>query len=261
MSISYTAGETKVRPGVYQRYSKTGNDPVPGAVDGICALPMQSNWGPVGKVVKVTSVNALHEIFGNEAYSATNTVMAAEMMFNGGANTVYLYRMGTGGTAASIQLNKATETPSVKVEAIYPGTYALAVSLVPSVSDENTKILSVYHGTTLLESFSFDGDGTNDGKNLVAAVTAQGSDYITAQGHWTLCRSRPVHWLPALIRAWTTIRIRRHLLRWNRSITTASHWMWTMTAAYLSHFCWQPICKTHTRTGKWQSESWARKPV
>ena len=92
MSISYTAGETKVRPGVYQRYSKTGNDPVPGAVDGICALPMQSNWGPVGKVVKVTSVNELHEIFGNEAYSATNTVMAAEMMFNGGANTVYLYR-------------------------------------------------------------------------------------------------------------------------------------------------------------------------
>ena len=180
MSISYTAGETKVRPGVYQRYSKTGNDPVPGAVDGICALPMQSNWGPVGKVVKVTSVNELHEIFGNEAYSATNTVLAAEMMFNGGANTVYLYRMGTGGTAASIQLNKATETPSVKIEALYPGTYALAVSLVPSVSDENTKTLSVFHGTTLLESFSFDGDGTNDGKNLVAAVTAQGSDYITA---------------------------------------------------------------------------------
>ena len=53
MSISYTVGETKARPGVYQRYSKTGNDPVPGAVDGICALPMQSNWGPVGKVVKV----------------------------------------------------------------------------------------------------------------------------------------------------------------------------------------------------------------
>ena len=170
MAISYTAGETKARPGVYQRYSRTGSDPVPGALNGICAIPLQSDWGPLAKVTKVTSVNELREIFGDGDYSATNTVLAAEMMFNGGANTVYVYRMGNAGTAASIQLEKATATPDVKLTALYPGTYALAVSLAESVSAEDVKVLNVYHGTKLVETFEFDGSGTSDGKNLVAAI-------------------------------------------------------------------------------------------
>ncbi len=180
MAISYTAGETKARPGVYQRYSRTGSDPVPGALNGICAIPLQSDWGPLAKVTKVTSVNELREIFGDGDYSATNTVLAAEMMFNGGANTVYVYRMGNDGTAASIQLEKATATPDVKLTALYPGTYALAVSLAESVSAEDVKVLNVYHGTKLVETFEFDGSGTSDGKNLVAAIEEHGSAYIAA---------------------------------------------------------------------------------
>lgn len=49
MAIFYNEGETKVRPGVYQRHTNTGFNRLAGASDGICAIPVQATWGPLAR--------------------------------------------------------------------------------------------------------------------------------------------------------------------------------------------------------------------
>ena len=172
MAVFYNAGEVKTRPGVYQRYSNIGGSPLAGAQDGICAIPIQSNWGPLGKVLRFGSTKELEEVFGSGDYSATFTVPAAAELFRGGASVVYAYRLGTGGTAAS---KAVTGGPTFTAK--YPGAVTLAVSVAAKVGDNSTKVLNVYKGTELVETFEFAADGENEGANLVAA--AEGSEYIT----------------------------------------------------------------------------------
>ena len=43
MAVFYNAGETKKRPGVYQRHSNVGFDSLSAAQDGICAIPVKAN--------------------------------------------------------------------------------------------------------------------------------------------------------------------------------------------------------------------------
>lgn len=172
MAVFFNAGETKVRPGVYQRYSNIGGSPLAGAQDGICAIPIQSNWGPLGKVVRFGSTKELEEVFGTGDYSSTFTVPAAAELFRGGASLVYAYRLGTGGTAAT-----KTVTDGPTFTAKYPGAVTMAVSVAAKIGDASTKVLSVYFGTEVVETFEFAADGQNEGANLVAAVA--GSKYIT----------------------------------------------------------------------------------
>lgn len=172
MAVSYNAGEVKTRPGVYQRYSNRGGSPLAGAQDGFCAIPIRSNWGPLGKVIRVTSTKELEEVFGSGEYASGFTVPAAAELFRGGASTVYAYRLGTGGTAAS---KAVTDGPTFTAK--YPGAATLAVSIAAKIGDSSTKILSVYFGTELVETFEFAADGENEGANLVAAAAS--SKYIT----------------------------------------------------------------------------------
>ena len=172
MAVFYNAGETKVRPGVYQRYSNIGGSPLAGARDGVCAIPIHAAWGPLNQVVRVGSTKELEEIFGTGDYSASHTVPAAAELFRGGASTVYAYRLGTGGTAAS---KAVTDGPTFTAK--YPGAVTMAVSVAAKIGDSTTKVLSVYFGTEVVETFEFAADGENEGANLVAAVA--GSKYIT----------------------------------------------------------------------------------
>gem|GEM_PF-6840534 len=52
MAIFYNEGETKTRPGMYQRYSNVGSSPTPGAQDGICTISIRASWEPLGRVVR-----------------------------------------------------------------------------------------------------------------------------------------------------------------------------------------------------------------
>lgn len=172
MAVFFNAGEVKTRPGVYQRYSNIGGSALAGAQDGICAIPIQSNWGPLGKVVRFGSTKELEEVFGSGDYAAGFTVPAAAELFRGGASTVYAYRLGTGGTAAS---KAVTDGPTFTAK--YPGVVTMAVSVAAKIGDTGTKVLSVYFGTEVVETFEFTADGENEGANLMAAVA--GSKYLT----------------------------------------------------------------------------------
>ena len=176
MAVFYNAGETKNRPGVFQRYSKTGSDTMAGGSrDGICAIPVQASWGPLGKVVKNALASDLTKNYGAGTYGTGYTVPAAAAMFDGRAATVYTYRLGTGGKQASKEL-----VAGLTAIAKYPGTMPLRVAVQEKLGDSTVKQLLVYADTTLVETWNFAADGKTEGANLIAAVA--GSNYIDVTG-------------------------------------------------------------------------------
>ena len=174
MAIFYHDGEIKKRPGVYQIHKNAGSETVVGAQDGICAIPVKSSWGPLGKVVKHKNTEDLYNTYGSGVYGANYTVPAAAAMFAGGASTVYTYRMGTGGKAASYTSDGLTVT------AKHVGTMAISIAIQENLGDPTLKQMNVYAGTALVESFTFAADGKAEGANLVAATAT--SNYVTVTG-------------------------------------------------------------------------------
>lgn len=175
MAIFFAEGESKTRPGVFQRYSNIGFDTVTGGRDGICAIPVQANWGPLGKVIKNTRVSDLTKNYGAGTYGTGYTVPAAAAMFDGGASVVYTYRLGTGGTQASKEL-----ASGLTATAKYPGTLAISVAVREALGNSSIKQFMVYTGTTLVETWNFEADGENEGENLVDAVA--NSNYVDVTG-------------------------------------------------------------------------------
>lgn len=171
MAIFYHEGETKVRPGIYQRYTNIGFDTLAGAQDGICAIPIKASWGPLGQVVKNTVASDLKKNYGHGEYGAGYTVPAAIAMFEGGASVVYTYRLGTGGTAASKEI-----TTGLTATAKYPGVMALSIAVQAKLGDEQKKQFLVYAGTSLVESFEFAATGTGEGAALIKAAAE--SNYV-----------------------------------------------------------------------------------
>lgn len=171
MAIFYKEGETKIRPGIYQRYENIGFNDLATAQDGLCAIPVRASWGPLGKVVKNSRAADLKKNYGNGTYSTTYTVPAAEAMFLGGAITVYTYRMGTGGTKATKEIGGLTVT------AKYEGTMPLSVAVQVKLADTTKKQFLVYANDALVETIDFVADSTNEGANLIAAATKK-SKYV-----------------------------------------------------------------------------------
>lgn len=174
MAVFYREGETKKRPGVYQRHVNIGLDTLVTARDGICAIPIQASWGPLGVVVKNNSKTDLKKNYGDGDYSATFTVPAAKEMFNSGAVVVYTYRLGTGGKAATAEV-----TTGLTITAKYPGNVNISVAIQAKLSDASKKEVLVYFGTTLVENIDFKADAANEGQNLIDAVN-EDSKYIVA---------------------------------------------------------------------------------
>lgn len=175
MAIFFTEGEVKNRPGVYQRHTNVGHTKPAAATDGICAIPIQAKWGPLGKVLKNTTTTDLKTNYGSGTYGAGYTVPAAAAMFDAGASTVYTYRMGTGGKQASLEL-----ADGLTVTAKYPGTMAISVAVQAKLGDATKKQFLVYVGTTQTEIWEFAADATAEGANLIAATA--NSKYVTVTG-------------------------------------------------------------------------------
>ena len=173
MAIFFTEGEVKNRPGVYQRHTNVGHTKAT-ANDGICAIPIQAMWGPLGKVLKNSTTTDLKSNYGSGTYGTGFTVPAAAAMFEAGASTVYTYRLGTGGKQASKELDGLTVT------AKYPGTMAISVAVQAKLGDASKKQFLVYVGTTQMEVWEFAADTKAEGANLIAATA--NSKYVTVTG-------------------------------------------------------------------------------
>ena len=174
MSGLYLKGEQKVRPGVYRRHEKISGSSVAGAMNGVFCIPIHADFGPIGEVKKITTRTEL-----SETYMDGGTVDAAKLLFSAGANTVYVYRLGSGGKEASITLNTTASEEGVTLKTLYPTALKFSITLKQKLGDETTKECCIYNDTTLVEKISFSaGTGQNEVANLVEA--AKGSKYITA---------------------------------------------------------------------------------
>lgn len=172
MAVFYREGELKKRPGLYQRHMNMDLDTSVKARDGICAIPIKASWGPLGVVVRNANKNDLKKNYGDGAYSKTFTVPAAKELFNGGTVTVYTYRLGTGGKAASLAF-----TEGLTATAKYPGVAPISVAVQAKLSDPSKKEFLVYFGTELVESIDFKADTKAEGQHLIDAVAAE-SKYV-----------------------------------------------------------------------------------
>lgn len=172
MGYFYNEGERKVRPGLYQRYENRGMTPVAAALVGYCAITIQADWGPLNEVVTITRYDDIAKKYGTKG-----TVADAQALFDGGANTVHICRIGTGGTKAAVELSDISSAAMVKVESLHPGVREFAVSIKEVLGDESKKEFIVSEGATVLEKVEF-AAGEKEADNLVAAVEAFQSDYV-----------------------------------------------------------------------------------
>lgn len=144
MAQLFKAGETKIRPGVYYRFSGT-QTLTSGAMDGVNAIVLKASWGPTGKVTVHEKSSSITEVYG-----AGEGVEAALMLFKAGASKVYVYRPeGSGGAKGTASVGGGTMT------AKYFGARALTVKIQAKPGDATKKECIVLDGATQLEKVEF----------------------------------------------------------------------------------------------------------
>lgn len=172
----YNVGEKKIRPGVYKRYENVGQSPTPGAVYGIFAIPIHASNGPLATVTSFTP-DRLDEF--KAMYGSAGTTDAVLALFNGGATKVFVYRLGTGGSKASVTLTGGESAELVKVTSKYETDLALNVTIKEKLGTTATKQFIVYEGTKLLETLEYS-TGDIDSANLVDVINST-SLYVDAE--------------------------------------------------------------------------------
>lgn len=170
MAGTFIVGETKVRPGVYQRRYKEGAVTA-GARNGIGLGLIRANWGPLNTVVDFTPDTNVNKIFGSG-----NTEALITEMFTGGITSGHFVRVGTGGTAPVITLKDNADADVVKITGAYVGDRAFTVSIRDSLTGAGRECI-FYEGTTEFCKISFAHDG-NEVDNLVAAIKENSKDFI-----------------------------------------------------------------------------------
>ena len=175
MGALYNVGEQKVRPGVYRRYENVGSDETPGAIYGVFAIAVHADIGPLDKVLSFGTED-VEDV--TKTYGKGGTVDAVQALFDGGATNVFVYRLGSGGTKASITLKDSSTTELVTLTTKTETDQEFSVTIKSKLGSEGVKQLLVYTGTNLLETIEYDTD-TADSDALVAAVNKT-SGYLDA---------------------------------------------------------------------------------
>ena len=161
MAQLFKAGETKIRPGVYYRYSNVGGAATPGAMDGVNAIVINASWGPVGVVTTHETATSIKNTYGSG-----DGVDAALQLIKAGASKVFIYRMeGTGGEKGTVTAGGGTFT------AKHPGARALTVKIQAKVGSTTTKECLILDGSTQVEKVEF-AVGTTELSALQAALAS-----------------------------------------------------------------------------------------
>lgn len=122
MADSYIPGEKKIRPGAHYHIGKKDTGATAGAVNGVTAVLFRADFGPLCTAVEMSSDEDYTDVFGDAL-----TTDAIAQAIAGGAKTIIAVRVGTGGTAATLDLKSSGESPAaaVTLTAKYPGAKPL----------------------------------------------------------------------------------------------------------------------------------------
>lgn len=164
--IFFTAGENKVRPGVFQRYEKGVSSLYAGTQDGVVAALIGAPWGELGKVYEIGSVTEAEFAFGDG-----DGVDVIREIFNGGAKKVYAVRVGTDGSNATVILKDTSASPAsaITVTAKYPGNRAFKYMLRPVIGDSTLKEFVLTENGVVLERIRFAVSASGEVDALIAA--------------------------------------------------------------------------------------------
>lgn len=179
MGALYRAGEQKIRPGVYRRYENAGGNSTPGAIYGVFAIPVQADFGPIGTVSTFDpdQINELKELYGTGG-----TVDAALALFDGGATKVHIYRLGTGGNPASVNVSADGDAGTIAtLSTKYPTELSLNITIKEKLDDATMKQILLYDGATLLETIEY-ATSEDESDALVAAVNADSKRLNATKG-------------------------------------------------------------------------------
>lgn len=177
MAGLYRVGEQKVRPGVYRRYENAGSNSAPGAIVGVMAIAVHADFGPLG-VVSTFSRDEVSEM--QAMYGTGGTMDAAKALFDGGATKVFIYRLGTGGEVASVNVSSSNEpaTTIATVKTKYPTDSNYNITIKTKLDDATKKQILVYLDTTLLEIIEY--DVSEDEKSALVEAVNSNSKYLSA---------------------------------------------------------------------------------
>lgn len=181
MAAHYSAGETKVRPGIYFRETNGSGTELISARNGVAAAAFKANWGPLGEVITISSPSEIEEYYGDDSAEGSN-VSILEKIFLGGASQIKAVRVGSGGTKATITLKDTAESTAsvVTLTAKYAGTRPLSVTIKDSLSVETQRECIVLSGTKELMKVSF-AKGSGEVDALVSAINGNETAVVTAQ--------------------------------------------------------------------------------
>lgn len=160
MAGIFTDGVAEVRPGSYFTVGINDGTGVIGAKDGIVAVLFQGTFGPLGEVIELADSQGAYDIYGDGG-----KVDAVSLAFAGGAKTVLAVRVGSEGTASSVQLGEIAT-----VTAKYPGKRRFSITVKDSLTEEGCKQVSFYSGNKQLESYTVEKNGSTEGAALKAAM-------------------------------------------------------------------------------------------
>lgn len=171
MGALYRAGENKIRPGVYRRFEKSGIGEANGAIYGVFAIPVHAEFGPLDKVTTFDS-DQVGEF--KQMYGTGGTADAVLALFDGGATKVHVFRLGTGGTVASVKVGEIA-TLSTK----YPTDANYNITIKEVLGDASTKQILVYQDAKLLEKINF--AVSEDEKDALVEAVNTHSVYLNAE--------------------------------------------------------------------------------
>lgn len=123
MAQTWTLGEIPTRPGVAYRVERGDVTTVP-AVNGVCAVLLSSNWGPLNQVVDIdiSQLNNITDIFGNDG---REEVLRQALI--GGARRLKVVRVGSGGGVMGNWLYSAVEEIVLHIKRAVPANGELSV--------------------------------------------------------------------------------------------------------------------------------------
>lgn len=169
MAQTWQLGVQAVRPGTYFRVS-SGDVTTVGAVNGIVACVIQTNWGKLNKVIEVdqSQMNNLREMFGTGA-----GVEAIKQALLGGATRVKVVRVGDSAsgyngrasvysTRAKVQISATKDASSGSVELANVGKFS------EYHAGEETVVKATYQWLLPTKDYSITKVKTSDGKSYTS---------------------------------------------------------------------------------------------
>ncbi len=146
-------------PGMYNRFMWTAEERLAQGTNGVVAMPVKSDWGPVKKVTSITSISELTSEFGSNM--DLTAYRLGRLVLLGKPKELLLYRLTDGNEkSASLTLKDTTANTPVDVinlETLYPTDRKFNISIKPDIVDNTVTVITLYEGTEQLYAFKVQG--------------------------------------------------------------------------------------------------------